>query len=88
MASDPRIYLEDILAAVSGIQETLHGANFSEYQRNRSLRRAVEREIEIISEASRRIPDDLKQSEPTIPWRDMAGIGNPSLFVAAWIGAW
>jgi len=32
--------------------------------------------IEIISEASRRIPDDLKATAPDIPWRDVADIGN------------
>lgn len=32
--------------------------------------------IEIISEASRRIPDDLKATEREIPWPRIAGIGN------------
>ncbi len=36
----------------------------------------VERGIEIISEASRRLPADLKASYPEIPWRNVAGIGN------------
>jgi uncharacterized protein with HEPN domain len=36
----------------------------------------VERGIEIISEASRRLPDDLKDRNRDIPWRKVAGIGN------------
>ena len=36
----------------------------------------VERAIEIISEASRHIPDDMKATAPEIPWRQIAGIGN------------
>ena len=32
--------------------------------------------LEIISEASRRLPDDLKARHPSIAWRDMAGAGN------------
>ena len=40
------------------------------------MKRAVEREIEIISEASRRIPSKLKAAEPGIPWHEIAGIGN------------
>lgn len=32
--------------------------------------------LEIISEASRRLPDDLKARHPTIPWKEMAGAGN------------
>jgi uncharacterized protein with HEPN domain len=37
---------------------------------------AVTRCLEIISEASRRLPDDLKARHPTIAWKDMAGAGN------------
>jgi len=32
--------------------------------------------VEIISEASRSLPDDLKDRNPSIPWRKVAGIGN------------
>jgi uncharacterized protein with HEPN domain len=37
---------------------------------------AVTRCLEIISEASRRRPDDLKARHPSIPWKQMAGAGN------------
>ena len=37
---------------------------------------AAERFIERISEASRRLDPIVKQQEPTIPWSDIAGIGN------------
>ena len=40
------------------------------------LRRAVERDVEIISEASRYIPERLKDKYSSIPWRKVAGIGN------------
>jgi len=36
----------------------------------------VTRCLEIISEASRRLPDDLKARHPAIAWREMAGAGN------------
>jgi uncharacterized protein with HEPN domain len=36
----------------------------------------VERGVEIISEASRHLPDDLKARNPEIPWQKVAGIGN------------
>lgn len=38
--------------------------------------RAIERGIEIISEASRKLPPDFKATHPEIPWREIAGIGN------------
>jgi uncharacterized protein with HEPN domain len=36
----------------------------------------VERGVEIISEASRHLPDDLKARNAQIPWQKVAGIGN------------
>jgi uncharacterized protein with HEPN domain len=36
----------------------------------------VERGVEIISDASRRLPHELKDRNPGIPWRKVAGIGN------------
>ncbi len=35
---------------------------------------AVIRAIEIIGEASKKIPDNIKQSRPIIPWREVAGM--------------
>ena len=40
------------------------------------LRAAVERNIEIIGEAARRISDDLKQEHPEIPWRKIIAQRN------------
>jgi uncharacterized protein with HEPN domain len=40
------------------------------------MQRAVERGLEIISEASCHVPDDLKTLVPDIPWRQIAAIGN------------
>jgi uncharacterized protein with HEPN domain len=37
---------------------------------------AYERFLEIISEASRHIPDDLKERAPEVPWRRVADLGN------------
>jgi uncharacterized protein with HEPN domain len=76
MATDPQPCLVDILRAIEGAREATAGVDFDAYAQRRPVRRAVEREIEIISEASRRIPEELKAGEPTIPWQDIAGIGN------------
>ena len=40
------------------------------------LRQAIERNIEIISEASRRIPAGMKTRHPDVAWREIAAIGN------------
>jgi uncharacterized protein with HEPN domain len=71
-----RLRLHDILEAIEGIESTAVGMTFAEYQQSWQARRAVERGVEIISEASRRVPDELKQRYPHIYWREIAGIGN------------
>jgi uncharacterized protein with HEPN domain len=40
------------------------------------MQRAVERGLEIISDASRHVPAELKALAPEIPWRQIAAIGN------------
>lgn len=76
MARDPQVALGDILDAISGIRQALGSRDFEAFRADRMIRRAIEREIEIVSEASRHVPEDLKAQEPEIPWREIAGIGN------------
>lgn len=65
-----------MLDAIEGIGAAIAGQGFADYEKSWLLRRAVERGLEIISEASRHLPDALKQQHPLIPWREIAGIGN------------
>lgn len=73
---DPRIVLEQMLEAIVDIEQITTGRSFEAYAADRPARRAAERCIEIVSEASRRLPPDLKDRHPEIPWPQIAGIGN------------
>jgi uncharacterized protein with HEPN domain len=68
--------IEDMLEAIAEITRATAGKSFEAFQRNWVLRKAAERGIEIIAEASRHLPDDLKSRHPYGRWRDVAGIGN------------
>jgi uncharacterized protein with HEPN domain len=68
--------LHDMRDAINGISETLAGIKFDTYKDVWSMRRATERGIEIISEASRHIPPEMKAKFPEIPWQEIASIGN------------
>ena len=52
------------------------GVDFAGYQRDYKLRRAVEQCVEIVSEASRGIPNELKSEFIEQPWSEIAAIGN------------
>ena len=68
--------LQDILDAIAEIETFVAGKSYDDYLASALLRRGVERDIEIISEASRRIPADLIAQHPQIPWHQIAAIGN------------
>ena len=71
-----QVRLEDIAEAVAGIQAALAGLVFDDFAQSWALQRAVERGLEIISEASRAIAESSKAAHPSVPWNDIAGIGN------------
>lgn len=78
MAKDPTIYLEDILEAIGQAETAVAGLTLEQFSNAEhwQTRYAVQRCIEIISEASRHIPQAQKDAYPHIPWREIAGIGN------------
>lgn len=52
------------------------GVPLDSFEADTRQRWIVERGVEIVSEASRRLPDELKARRPEIPWTKVAGIGN------------
>jgi uncharacterized protein with HEPN domain len=58
------------------VQQFVAGKSFEDYRTNIMLRLAIERCIEIISEASRHIPAQMKAEHPSVPWQNVADIGN------------
>lgn len=76
MARDAGPVLHDILETIALIETALAGKSREDFGKDDILRLAIQRAIEIISEASRHIPDDLLSHAPQIPWRSIRGIGN------------
>lgn len=76
MKRSARLRLHDVLEAIEGIEATVGQGGLVTYERNWTMRRAVERGIEIISEASLHLPKELKGQYPLIYWQEIAAIGN------------
>jgi uncharacterized protein with HEPN domain len=75
-SKDSDTALRDILHHIDLAQGFVEGLGRADFIADTRTVYAVTRCLEIISEASRRLPDDLKLRHPTIPWRQMAGAGN------------
>ncbi len=68
--------IHDMLESIRGIEKAVSRKSYRDYERSWLLRSAVERGIEVISEASRHLSRDLKSQHKAVRWKDIAGIGN------------
>jgi uncharacterized protein with HEPN domain len=66
---DDNASLWDMLTAAKAVVGFVQGRTLDEYVTDLMLRSAVERQIEIIGEAARRISKELQDAHPEIPWR-------------------
>jgi uncharacterized protein with HEPN domain len=76
MARSLEAILSDILGAIEGVTDATRDTEYEAFVKSWVLKHAAQRAIEIISEASRRIPPQLKTQHPEIPWRNIETIGN------------
>ncbi len=75
-AKQPSVRLRHILETIDGILLATKGMSQQELSNSFLAVRALERSIQIISEAAKELPADLRAEEPDVPWRDLIGIGN------------
>ena len=68
--------LDDVLNSIKVVAGAVRGVSFEKFASDQFFRFGIERAVEIISEASRHIPDEYKQRHPEIPWRNIKVIGN------------
>ena len=71
-----RPVLSDILAAIEGMEQATADLTYRDFEQSWVVRHAVQRGIEIVSEAVRRIPDDALAQYPDIQWTNIKAIGN------------
>jgi len=67
---DYRLYLKDILAA----KQFVAGMDLKTFQADDKTASAVIRKFEIIGEAVKQLPEEIRKAYPEVPWKEMAGM--------------
>ena len=70
------MYLEDILTAIKRIFEYIEGYTFINFKQDYKTVDAVIRNFEIIGEAAKSLPKDIKDQYPEVPWSEMYLLRN------------
>jgi len=72
----PELLLNDILEAIERIQAYIAGLEFDDFAADSKTVDAVVRNLEIIGEAARQLPEDFTKLNDHIPWYQIIGIRN------------
>lgn len=73
MKRDVALYLKDILEAMDAIENFVSDMTLEEFKTDDKTSSAVIRKFEIIGEATKNIPEIIKQKYSNIPWKEMVG---------------
>lgn len=71
---ESRLYLRDIVLAITSIESFVQGMDKESFKADDKTASAVVRKLEIIGEAAKGVPEDIRTQSPEIPWREMAGM--------------
>lgn len=74
MSLSPREYIHHILDEIDYILTQISDMDYDSFVRNPTLKRAFVRSLEIIGEASKKIPEDVREMQPHIEWRKVTGM--------------
>lgn len=73
---DWRFRIQDILECIARIETYTAGMTYPSFSKNQLVIDAVVRNLEIIGEAASRVPVEVQQLHPALPWVEMRGIRN------------
>ncbi len=71
-----KLFISDIMDAITKIENYIEDLDYDSFAQSNMVIDAVVRNLEIIGEAARNIPNDAKERYPDIPWKRMVGLRN------------
>ncbi|UCG70087.1 MAG: DUF86 domain-containing protein [Thermoplasmata archaeon] len=71
-----RLYVKDILESIKRIENYISDQSYDEFIKNDMIRDAVLRNLEVIGEAAKNIPDAIREKYPDVPWKRIIGLRN------------
>lgn len=84
MPRDYNLYVEDILESIDRINEYVSGMAYEDFVSDRRTVDAVVRNLEVIGEAGKCIPEEARQRCPRIEWPKIVGLRN--MLIHAYFG--
>ncbi len=76
MSRNYDLYLQDLAVAADRIASYVEGVTRAEFEADQMRIDAVIRNLQIIGEAVKKIPDSIQKRYPNIPWQEIAGLRN------------
>jgi len=67
-------FVQDILDSINDVENFIDGMEFEDFIKDKKTVYSVVRAIEIIGEAAKNVPEQVRKKYPDVPWKQMAGM--------------